>query len=514
MAYQYWTNFSSHVHGVEVMVTDAGSIVEIGPASLLAMKTGRDAVVDCEGAFLTPGFWDSHMHLLEYGRSFRRLTIPPDVLRPEAMDLIRQWTQKRVDEREWVLGGGWNSHNWDQPPTASALSSVSLGHPALLFSHDHHSAWLNREALEMLGLSRDTKPVAGGVIERDHHGEPTGIIREKQVQWALAGMEEPSLEINRKDVKRAMHEASRLGLVGATSMEQPPGLQALQTIDEADFPMRVDVMLPDTALVPLRASGIRGGFGGDRLRIKGIKLFWDGALGSQTAWLKTPYEGQADYRGVPVLSPSTAKALVDDAGRMGMAVAMHAIGDEAVHQALAILSLARYSSPLHRVEHAQLLDSQDLEFLSDHFALSMQPVHMVDDYPIAQEYWGNRWTDAFRFRSIWQHGTVVVFGSDAPIATPDVRWGLWMAVHRAPPDRPQDLWPVNEALSPTQALDAYTRLPALADGRQAGVLAPGFKADFTFWRHDPVAALTQRCWEDLTVVGTAVAGQRVWWQGV
>jgi predicted amidohydrolase YtcJ len=493
------------------MVTGQGRIVELGTLSLMASRNVTDQVIDLEQAFVTPGFWDSHFHLLEYGRSFRQLVIDPNQSYSSVLESVHSRAARENVSGVWILGGGWNPHQWQHDPRAVDLSSVSMGHPVLLFSHDYHSAWINQEGLQLLGIGIQTPAVSGGVIERDVHGRPTGVIRENQVGWAVSHMEPPSLEDNIHDLTQGMRHAARLGIVGVTAIEQPESLFALQSITEDTFPLKVEVMLPHHTLNAMEQMGIRGGFGTNRLRIKGVKLFWDGALGSRTAWMKQPYLGDGPNRGVPVMDAETASGILGQATRLNLAVAMHAIGDEAVHQAL--LAVAPYVSdqvPHHRVEHAQLLSDDDLPRIQSQVALSMQPVHMIDDYPIARRYWGDRWRQAFRFGSVVRQNALLLFGSDAPIASPDVRLGLWMAVHRAPPDQPQACWPLEEKLTPRAAMEAYTRWPAVADGRRSGLIQPGYAADFTLWRYDPVEMLTQQSWENLEVLGTVVNGHLVW----
>lgn len=495
------------------MMTENGSIVELGTLSLLASRSLTDHIIDLEQAFITPGFWDSHFHLLEYGRSLRRLVIEPNQSYQSVLQAVQLRAALESAPDSWILGGGWNPHHWQHEPRATDLSAVSMGHPVLLFSHDYHSAWINQEGLKLLGIGARTSAVPGGVIERDVHGLPTGVIRENQVGWAVSHMEPPSLEDNIRDLTEGMRHAAHFGIVGVTAIEQPESLFALQAIAEDIWPLKVEVMLPHHTLSAMEQMGIRGGFGTPQLRIKGVKLFWDGALGSRTAWMKQPYQGDAQHRGVPVMDLETVGGILNQATRLNLAVAMHAIGDEAVHQAL--MSLASFTSdkePYHRVEHAQLLSDEDMPRIGAGMALSMQPVHMIDDYPIAQKYWGDRWRQAFRFGSVVRQNARLLLGSDAPIASPDVRLGLWMAVHRAPPDQPQAVWPLEEKLSPAQALSAYTLWPAVTDGRRSGRIQSGYTADFTLWRHDPVEMLTQGTWENFEVLGTVVNGHLIWRQ--
>lgn len=516
VGYTYWTHFAWHGPEDSVLVTQADQIVEMGSASLLAHRGSEDMVVDCEGAFLTPGFWDSHVHLLAYGQSLGELRLDPDLDYDDVLAKVQHWAGHLENPANLIRGAGWSSGQWGRSPQAIDLSRVSNGHPAILASHDHHSLWLNQEALMLVGLTRETEPVPGGVIERDEHGVPTGVVRENQVGWVQARLTPPSVDEDVRNLRRGMQEMARQGIVGMTSMETRSGFVALQKLmtEDGQPPLRVDVMLPKDQLGALAEVGVVAGFGHPLLRIKGVKLFLDGALGSRTAWMKDPYEGETEYRGVAPLDPEVVRSLVEEADRTGLAVAMHAIGDRAVQTAIKVLrDFDRPRRIAHRIEHAQLVDDTELPWVNSRFAVSAQPVHMVDDYELARQHWGTRSHHAYRLQSFWQRGAMVLLGSDAPVATPDPRWGLWMAVHRAPFEKPREVWNLKEALTPRQALDAYTRVPAMADGRPSGVLAPGYQADFTFWAVNPERALIEGNWDALRVVGTVVEGRQVWWQG-
>ncbi len=516
LGYTYWTHFAWHGPEDSVLVTDEDEIVEIGTASLLAHRGSRDRLADCEGAFLTPGLWDSHVHLLAYGKSFRELYLDADLTYDEVLARVRHLAHTMDTREALIWGAGWSDSQWGIAPKAADLSRVAEGHPVALISHDHHSVWLSQEAMATIGLERHTPPVPGGVIERDIHGVPTGVVRENQVTWVYTRLTSQSPDDDIRDLKRGLQEMARHGIVGVTSMESREGFIALQRImgESYETPIRVDVMLPKDQLTALAELGVMSRFGHSSFRIQGVKLFIDGALGSRTAWMKNPYEGEPENCGVLSLEPDLVRSIVEAADKAGLAVAMHAIGDRAVQIAVKVLrDFDRPRGVAHRIEHAQLMDDTEIPWLTSRFALSVQPVHMVDDYTIARRHWGERSLRAYRFQSFWQQGGLVLLGSDAPVATPDPRWGLWMAVHRAPFDRPREVWNLQEALTPRQALDGYTRVPAIANARRSGVLAPGFQADFTFWASNPERALAEGNWDALRVVGTVVQGRQVWWNG-
>ncbi|NMP23246.1 amidohydrolase [Sulfobacillus harzensis] len=500
----FWTNFHCPDPSVTVVITENENILAVGNDTLLTEKSSFDQVRDLEGAFLTPGFWDSHIHLLDYGRSFRRLRFDPQQNLDAILGQVRQRAQEEAPAT-WVLGGGWNRSALQAAPDRLLLDEVAPRHPVLLMSWDYHTAWLNTRAAEQLNL--DPRQVQG---DRDGHGRWTGILREGLAFWAqesAMAQDDSHLE---EDLARGMMEAAHVGLTGVTTIENAQGLRMLET---APHLLRAGVFLRDVHAASLLDLGVRGGFGNPYLRILGIKWFLDGALGSGTAWMKQSYSDDPENFGMAPQAGQDLIAPARELSRQGLLLAVHAIGDRAVHQASLVLSQSqevRTDGMRSRIEHGQLIDDEDLAIIQrSPIALSMQPVHLLVDRPIAEVKWGaNRSRWAFRFRDAWDANIPLIFGSDAPVANPNPALGLWAAVHRGMPGDPP--WHAEQALTPTEAIWAYTRAAAVVDGRPSGLLREGYWADFTLWREDPRAALIHRDFHGLSVVGTVVGGRRIW----
>lgn len=513
MTRTFWTRFRSST-GDTVMVTDQdGMIVALGGDNLVLSRRPEDTVRDLGGQYLTPGFWDSHIHLVEYANRRSRLAFAPNDPIEKILADVREkaW---RTPPTQWILGGGWNKQYWPYLPTHRQLDAVSPDHPVILWSLDFHSAWVNSRGLLELGISRVTQAEPGGIIERDEHGQPTGILREAQVFWAADRV----FELNRQDITRdmllAQNELNRFGLVGVTAMETKRGFRVLEEHSlENPRTLRVEVMLQTSLSEPWFDSGIPRNPGDSWLKFKGFKLFSDGSLGSQTAWMKKPYEGQAS-QGVWVLDRDQLWTRITEANWRGFPVAVHAIGDQAVAWVAEIFQQATprmVGEIQNRIEHAQLVDPEDVRLLAHPaIAVSMQPVHLLVDRDIAEQYWGERSRFAFPTRQLVEASVRLLFGSDAPVATPDIKFGLWAAVHRSDPGHPYDPWHPGQALTPEEAIKAYTESPALSGGRPSGRLSPGLWADFTVWRFDPVSCLSRRAFEDLHVSATIVGGTEVW----
>ncbi|MBI2983158.1 MAG: amidohydrolase family protein, partial [Chloroflexi bacterium] len=251
------------------------------------------------------------------------------------------------------------------------------------------------------------------------------------------------------------------------------------------------------------------GFGDDRVRVGPLKVFTDGALGSQTAALEEPYEG-SDDRGVLTVEPERLNEVVARAAAAGIAVAIHAIGDRAVHVALDAIAPTRRTAPhlRQKIEHIQLVREDDLgRFGELGIVASMQPIHATSDRDLADRYWGaRRTTRAYPWRTLRDRGAVLAFGSDAPVEPIDPLLGIHAAVARM---RPGDAgpWHPEQSLTLDEALAAYASGFAYAFAREheIGTLEPGKRCDATVVAAD-LAHVPPVEWPGLAVRATITDG--------
>lgn len=543
----------------DALLLRAGRVVAIGRADeLVPAATGAD-VLDLRGSTITPGLTDAHIHLLEWALSRREVELA-ECRTPEACAgaVARaltgghdDTTTRRHDEDPgharssrprvgeggevgviasgWVRGRGWNPHHWGGAyPHRAVLDAVAGNRPVVLQSHDMHALWANGRALAAAGIDRHTPDPAGGRIVRDADGEPTGVLLEMAAQLLSRRIPGPSVaeaEAALLDGQRALH---RLGITGvhafpAIHLHEPDGLWLLQRLEERDL-LRLRVLhhIPLERLDDAIRLGLRSGFGGDWLRLGAVKLFLDGALGSRTALMREPYEGDADYRGVEAMPLPDFRAAVARAAAAGIAAAVHAIGDAAVARALDVLADPALAGPPlpHRIEHLQLSPPERLaDAARAGVVASMQPAHLITDWRAADTHWGARARTAYAFRSLLlgegAAPAILAFGSDAPVEPVDPRLAFYAATTRQDLDgEPAHGWYAQERIGMADVLRAYTRGPALASGtaERQGLLAPGAAADFVAWEGDPLvtegtALLGLRC------TATVVAGGVVWREG-
>jgi predicted amidohydrolase YtcJ len=479
--------------GTRIVDADAlalgdGRVLAYGREAELAELRGPDTeILDARGATVTPGITDAHIHLLSWARAAMESNLIGATSRAEAVARVATFATAHP-ERRVVIGRGWDSAAWSEPPHHDALDAVVADRPVLLHSRDFHNLWVNRAALAAAGIDRRTPDPPGGKIERDVQGEPTGVLREHAVRLCA--------ELERStpaDDARALDAAvRRLHAHGVTAIHDFGGAEShgllRAHVERGESPLRV-LMHLNMALEEALAMGAASGDGDDGFRIGALKLFADGTLGSRTAALLEPYDG-TDERGMDVIPPRDLARIVRRAFEAGLSVAVHAIGDRAVRSALDAFEASQDAIPgldlAPRIEHVQLLDPADApRFAALGVAASMQPVHCTSDMDQAARDWASRHEWTYPWRALLDLGATLAFGSDAPVEEPSVAAGLHAAVTRERADR-RGAYVPGQRIGLDEALRAYTEAPArlAASESRLGRLAPGAPGDVVVWDRD------------------------------
>jgi predicted amidohydrolase YtcJ len=476
----------------EALLIRGGRIAAAGTEAEVRAAALPGARVEHVDGVVTPGLTDAHVHLTTWALARRQVDLNAARTLDDGVAAVAE--AARTGEG-WVRGLGWDRHRWGGLPTKEPLDRVAPDRPAFLLSHDIHGAWVNSAALRRCGITRDTPDPAGGEIVRDARGEPTGVLLEKAVRLVESHLPQPSSAEVRAALLEAQAEAHRLGLTGVHSVEVT-GIEDWSAMEQDDLlRLRVLQSIPLPRLDHAIALGLRSGFGSEWLRIGGVKMFMDGALGSRTAWMRQPYEGgAAGDTGIRTLETEEFRDNVRRAAEAGIASTVHAIGDAAVEMAIDVLGSApRPRAMPHRIEHVQLCPPDLWERAGRSGVVgSMQPVHVMTDIPAAERHWGrDRSRGAYPFAPLQRAGMTLAFGSDVPVESCDPRLGLFAAVRRVGWDgAPAEGWWMENAVTAEQALRAYTEGPAVAAGleHRQGRLLPGYDADLVAWDVDPLEA--------------------------
>ena len=454
---------------------------------------------DGEGKTMMPGFIDAHGHVMELG--FQQLTLDLSQTNSleEAQAAIAAYARK-YPERRWIVGSGWNQEKWGlgRFPTAAELDAVVPDRPVWLARVDGHAGWANSAAIAEAGVTAQTKAPDGGRIEMVG-GKPGGVFVDKAT--ALIEQFVPVPRPAERDL--ALAEAQKVllshGVTGTADMGitiedwqayRRAGDAGWLNVHVAAYARGVDQMVLIAGQKPTPWLY------DDKLKLVGLKLYLDGALGSRGAWLKKPYSDAPGQTGLPMLESAELRNLMSRAAMDGFQTAVHAIGDAAnaeVIGAVEELSETYKGDRRWRIEHAQIVDPADLPRLGRHGIISsMQPTHETSDRIMAEARLGpDRLEGAYAWRTILNDGGKLAFGSDFPVESPDPFAGFAAAISRTGPDgQPFGGWRPQDAVSRTQALAAFTIGAAYAEfgENQIGSLTPGHRADFILIDRDLMLA--------------------------
>ena len=500
-----------------------GRIFAVGSDDeILALAGGNTIRENLNGAAVYPGFTDAHLHWQWTARTLQEVAIFEIASKELALERVAE-RAKITPAGQWITGSGWTQELWDgkQFPTAQDLDGVAPDHPVYLRAKSGHAGWANSAALRVAGIDGDTPDPTGGQIGHDANGEPIGILFETAMQLVAQHVPENTLETIADNMEKAQAKALASGLTGFHDFDGPDCLRALQIVrGRGNLHLRALKNVNDYWIEHAYGLGIRWGFGDNWIRIGGLKVFADGALGPRTAHMVDPYEGEPDNYGVVVKDKEEILELVQKATAVGLPSTVHAIGDMAVHNVLDVYAEVRQyeaehniprSNRRHRIEHVQIVHPDDINRLAKlDIVASMQPIHATSDYEMADAYWGKRSNLAYNPRVQLDQGVVVAFGSDSPVDPFDPLKGIYAAVTRRRPDGSpgEDGWYPEARVSVDEALHGWTIGPAYAAGMEndLGRLSPGYLADLVVLDRDLYRIHPNEILE-AQVKGTMVEGQ-------
>ncbi|NKB69714.1 MAG: amidohydrolase family protein [Candidatus Latescibacteria bacterium] len=491
-------------------------IVAVGDdESMRPLLASGGCAVDLKGCCVIPGLIDAHLHFEGFSLQLDRLDAEAPTCNAVLERVARRLAEK--PDESWIRGHGWNHNAWGGDfPSAALLDRVAPKRPVFLSAKSGHAGWANSVALQRAGINRDTPDPPGGALVRDGGGEPTGILLETAMDLVRGIMPQPTVDQVLQALRTGVQQAQRLGLTGVHDLDGSRAFAAWQRLrQEGGTGLRVCKSLPAAYLDQALDLGLRSGLGDGWLRLGGIKIFADGALGPRTAWMLAPYEDEPDNCGMSLLAEGELLDLVQRASRGGLASFVHAIGDRACRQVIDVLAQVRAEEAQrpghylrHRIEHVQTLDPADWGRLAEHdLVASMQPIHATSDMEMADRLWGARGRGTYAFQTLLERGTVLAFGSDTPVEPISPLIGIHAAVTRRRADgRPgPDGWYPDQRLSVEDAMRGYTAGAAWASGEEGdkGSLTAGKWADLVVLEEDIF------CVSPMDIAAVAVAATMV-----
>lgn len=488
-----------------------GEVVALGDAAETA--AGEDVrTLELDGATVLPGFNDAHAHVPSVGMTLYETDLAAAGTREEAFELLAD-NAADTDAGEWVLGYAYDESTWPEGErdylTREELDAVSEEHPVFVQRVDGHTVSLNAaglDAVDFAGVEQDV---------RTDDGDPTGVVVEDAAVRAKEAVY-PDPEKARVVLGLALDRAAELGITsiqdmaGMTTPDDPgdPAHAAFHAAwRDGDLPVRLGYYVHLNRGGELSTLELASGFGDDRLRVLGLKVFSDGAIGSQTAKLSGAFRDDPGNDGQFVIDPQEMESAFRAAARADQAIATHAIGDEAIDAVLDAYEAVRddydVPDPRLRIEHVELATDEAIERMAElDVVASMQPNFLQWSGPdgLYETRLGETWRRSNnRFRDVLDAGVPLAFGSDTMPLGP-----LYGISHAVTADHDC------QRLSVEEAVRAYTEGAAHAElaADRKGRLVEGMLGDAVVLDADPFEV--PEAIDDIDVLATVVGGEVVY----
>jgi predicted amidohydrolase YtcJ len=475
---------------VEAFVVKNGYIVDSGTSKEMTKKYKAKSILSLQGKFVYPGWIDAHAHFVGYGLSLNQVDLMGTSSVEEIVERCKVFAKNNPGS--WVTGRGWDQNDWEVKsfPSKEDLDKVFPDTPVLLRRVDGHAGWANSKALDLAGVSKNTK-VDGGDVQLEND-EPTGILIDNAI--GLVGKKVPSPGDDEIKAGISMAE-KKCFAVGLTSVADA-GLstELVQLIDSLhktkELKMRVNAWL-DPSESNFTTFVEKGVLQTEYLSVSTLKLYADGALGSRGARMIEPYSDDPENKGLFVTEPAKLKALCQRALDNDYQVAIHCIGDDANRLVLNIYSelLKKNNDRRWRIEHAQIIHPDDFNIFGEYNIIpSVQPTHATSDMYWAEDRIGKeRMKGAYSYKTLLDQLGWIPNGSDFPVEQINPIYGFYSAVARKDHSGyPADGFRMEEALSREEALRGMTIWAAKSAFEEdfKGSIEKGKLADFVVTRQD------------------------------
>jgi len=535
----------------EAVAVKDGLIFDLGTSDELKQKYTEAERIDLGGKFLFPGFIDAHGHISGYGDNLLEINLVGTDSQEEIAKLVKEKSAQLIPD-EWIAGHGWDQNDWKDKswPNHKILDQAAPNHPVYLTRIDGHALWVNKKALELAGITKETKDSDGGDIKRDANGNPTGVLIDNAMNLIYKVLPAVTEEMIQKTILASVQDLVTHGITSAHDMgASSRTINVMKLLaDEGKLPIRIHAYIdgPGKTWNEYLEKGPMIGYGNNFVTVRGIKLFVDGAMGSRGALMSEPYNDDAKNFGLMLMSEDEIYKVTSNALKKGFQVATHGIGDEGIKLIFNAYekALNENSNKDHRlrIEHVQVIDPVDVERFSKNGIIpSMQPVHATSDMPWAEARLGTervKWSYAPKL--VLKGSPIIAGGSDFPVENPsvlegiyagitrqdkngyprnwmDVMWlvdnKMWIISEEGIPDTTvfDGGWYPEEKLTIQEVLNEFTKWAAYAgfEEKKKGTIEIGKWADFTILDQD-ITSIEPKEILKTSVVMTVVDGKIVY----
>ncbi len=492
-----------------------GIFVAVGPDATINAQYYSDKVIDLKGKYVYPGFIDPHCHFYGYGMTLTQVDLRGCLSYQE----VAERCQKHYETYggKWITGRGWDQNLWETKefPDKALLDQLFPDVPVLLRRIDGHAAIANSAALKIAGIDATTKINGGSQLIKNN--EPSGLLIDKMVDLVLSFVPEPTPEEETAGLLAAQQNCFVVGLTSVGDAGLPK--ETVLLIDELNKSNRLKTRI--YAMLEPSQENIehfvkKGFYQTNRLHVRSIKLYADGALGSRGAALLEPYADDPENSGIVVEPVDSLKAWCNLAYQYNYQVNTHCIGDSANRLILNIYGeiLKGKNDRRWRIEHAQVVNKADVKSFKHYQIIpSIQTTHCTSDMGWAPDRLGpERIADAYIWQDLLNQNNWLINGSDFPIEDINPLYGFFSAISRTDfKGNPKGGFYPKQKLSRVQALKAMTIWAAQGqfEERVKGSIEKGKYADFVVTEHD-IMSIPELDIPNVKIEQTWVGGELVY----